>query len=75
MRQRKAPPCPNCKSVKILPIVYGYPTDEVFREAEKGHLILGGCLVMQENPDWYCKKCDLSYTTAESQPKKPAKKK
>lgn len=49
--------CPNCKSEKILPIVYGLPTLDTFQKAERGELLLGGCVVTFDQPTFCCMDC------------------
>jgi len=40
----KSKPCPKChKNDMVIPIVYGFPGPELFEEAEKGLVKLGGC--------------------------------
>jgi len=54
--------CPKCKSNKhILNIVYGYPSDELMKDAEKGKVRLGGCVVDNCVPRHYCKTDDLEF--------------
>ena len=36
--------CPECKEKAGVDIVYGYPTDETFKSAHEGKLVLGGCV-------------------------------
>lgn len=37
------PACPQCGSDEnVLPIVYGYPSEELFEAAERGEVALGG---------------------------------
>ena len=37
--------CHNCSSADfVVPIVYGYPTDETMKEYKEGKIILGGCV-------------------------------
>lgn len=51
------PPCSTCRSQKgVVPIVYGYPTDETFARARKGTIALGGC-VLNANRLWMCRAC------------------
>ena len=52
--------CPKCKSNNIIPIMYGYPTHDAFKEAEKGNIKLGGCEVFigGGQPDRFCKVCE-----------------
>lgn len=51
--------CPKCKSKNIIPIVYGYPSSELFELSGQGKVKLGGCErvfgYMQSNR--YCKDC------------------
>ncbi|MGN0144876.1 MAG: hypothetical protein ACI398_07825 [Clostridium sp.] len=37
--------CPKCKSKNIIPIIYGYPSNEMFEESNRGECILGGCCI------------------------------
>jgi len=44
---------PGLKSgVKLLPIVYGYPSEGLMKEAKKDNVILGGSRLMPINPVW-----------------------
>jgi hypothetical protein len=37
------PACPQCDSSEnVIPIVYGYPSEELFEAAERGEVSLGG---------------------------------
>ena len=37
------PACPECASSEnVIPIVYGYPSEELFEAAERGEVALGG---------------------------------
>jgi hypothetical protein len=40
-----------------VPIVYGYPTSELFEVAERGEVRLGGCVIGNESPDYECRDC------------------
>lgn len=58
----KRPDCPKCQNNKnVIPIGYGLPGPEMSKEARKGNIRLGGCVVFDTNPDWYCKKHDLCF--------------
>jgi hypothetical protein len=53
--------CPACAAdIEPLPIVYGYPSSELFNEAEAGRVQLGGCVISGEDPDYVCPSCDAS---------------
>ena len=57
MTLTELPPCPTCGSRRAVPIVYGYPTSELFEEAERGDVRLGGCVIGTESPDYECRDC------------------
>ena len=53
------PPCPHCgKTDKVIPIIYGYPGEDLFRKQQAGKVRLGGCCVSEDgkDPEWYCKR-------------------
>ncbi len=49
--------CPVCFSLDTIPIIYGYPSHEMFEKSEAGEIHLGGCEIMEDAPDRYCKAC------------------
>lgn len=49
--------CPKCGADKTIPIVYGFPANELFEAAERGEACLGGCIIEEDPPSWYCKLC------------------
>jgi hypothetical protein len=53
--------CPENHSNKLIPIVYGLPSDKMIKDAKKGKIILGGCIVNDCSPKWFCKKHSLSF--------------
>lgn len=57
MRPSAPKPCPECGSTKVLPITYGLPGSAMLEAAERGEIILGGCLVDDANPLWACASC------------------
>ena len=58
------PPClftrdthPKCKgghTDNIVPIVYGLPTRETRKKSKRGKLYLGGCIITECDPHYYC---------------------
>ncbi len=54
--------CPKCKSEHVAPIMYGYPMFEAFEAAERGEIILGGCVVEMGNPDYGCLDCEFRWS-------------
>lgn len=50
------PVCPEGHTDSIVPIVYGYPSEELFNQSDSGLVMLGGCEVTDCDPNWWCKK-------------------
>lgn len=57
------PPCPRC-GARTVPILRGYPTAEGFAMAERGEVVLGGCVVMGDDPTHACTgfDCGLQFS-------------
>ena len=53
--------CPKCGE-RLIEIVYGRPDPELFEASERGEVILGGCLINGDDPEYRCKKCRLDYS-------------
>ena len=49
----RGPICLQCGR-RCLPIAYGLPTLEVLAAAERGELLLGGCIVEGDDPTHGC---------------------
>ncbi len=58
--------CPKCNG-KIVDIIYGEPSYELFEAAERGEVVLGGCCIcVDENgnindPSWECTNCHTTF--------------
>lgn len=44
--------CPKNPKDKVIPILYGMPSEESFKQADSGLVILAGC-ILPENPKFY----------------------
>ena len=55
--------CPFCGSRAAVPIVYGLPGRELEKAAERGELVLGGCMVSFDAPDQACQDCGGAWQT------------
>ncbi len=56
----KDPKCPNGNHTdSIIPIEYGFPSEEMFAASDSGKIVLGGCELGENNH--YCLKHDLSF--------------
>ncbi len=53
----EGPTCPECKSKSIAPIVYGLPGPKLMEESRRGDVVLGGCVVTDDDPIQACRDC------------------
>jgi hypothetical protein len=53
----RLPPCPNCGARDAVRILYGYPSHEMGQAEKRGEIILGGCVIGPESPDYECGTC------------------
>jgi hypothetical protein len=50
--------CDLCGKTPARRVLYGYPSPELIERARRGEVILGGCLIGGEQPNWLCRKCE-----------------
>ena len=55
LQNEKMSHCGSSKSV--IRIVYGMPGFDLQQEELEGKIMLGGCCVTDDDPDWHCKEC------------------
>ena len=55
------PSCPACQSGDVVPIAYGLPMGEGLARAQRGEVMLGGCVVWDESPQWHCRACGAAF--------------
>ena len=48
--------CVNGHTDKIIPILYGFPSKRLMTKAKKGKIHLGGCVISECDPYFYCKQ-------------------
>ena len=53
--------CPGCGREDSVPLLWGLPDSGAMDLAERGQVALGGCLVMGEDPDFFCRSCGLHW--------------
>jgi hypothetical protein len=55
--------CPACKSTGIASILYGNPAfyPELEADLEEKRIVLGGCMVTNDDPRWQCTTCDALF--------------
>ena len=54
----------SCKH-KMVKILYGKPSREKMKLADEEKIHLGGCMVSEDAPRYYCVKCKKSFKTSE----------
>ena len=55
--------CPHCVSPNIAIIFWGFPGDmeDIEKSIENKKLVLGGCLVSDNDPKWECTDCQYRW--------------
>jgi len=54
--------CPDCnKTDQVVPILYGYPSESMGIKTQKGEAVLGGCIIEDDSPNWYCKRDEIRF--------------
>jgi hypothetical protein len=66
----RPPRCPDCSSANARPIIYGEPEEELGRRAERGDVVLGGCVLWGNDPAWACPECGRRFGDTEKPYKK-----
>lgn len=54
--------CPRCDSTRVVRIVFGLPTPEMFEAAERAEILLGGCVISEDEPTEACLECGYRFT-------------
>ena len=57
LRERRAI-CPRCGANAGIPIIYGYPSEEMLEADKANEIRLGGCCITDDDPDRVCTQCD-----------------
>jgi hypothetical protein len=50
--------CPECGSSKVADILYGMPTPRAMKQATTGKVVLGGCAISMNSPQFHCHHCE-----------------
>lgn len=60
-KQRAENECPKGHTDEIVPILYGFPSEESFLKADSGLVVLGGCELPENPKNYYCKKHKIEF--------------
>ena len=55
------PVCPRGNSDSIVNIFYGFPNNKAWKKAKNGLIHLGGCIITDCDPKYYCKIHKLEF--------------
>jgi hypothetical protein len=60
--------CPNCGSNRVASILYGLPVfnEELERKLDAEEIVLGGCCVCGDDPNWHCIACRHQWGSVDS---------
>jgi hypothetical protein len=58
---RRPSKCSKCSSKHVLPIFYGEPDVKMMEKSDNGKIILGGCVITDNDPDWQCLDCGMKF--------------
>lgn len=63
MDNGKPETCTHCGSSRISDILYGLPgfSDKLQNDLDESRVVLGGCMVREDNPKWACADCGTRY--------------
>ena len=53
--------CPSCNQETGVDIVYGMPGEETALKAEQGEIVLGGCVIEPNQPNYHCVSCGFEW--------------
>ena len=59
--------CMKCHSKNVTTILYGEPTYEAYQQAEAGKVVLAGCCVLVDGPEYYCNDCEHEWNKLEAE--------
>lgn len=57
--------CPHCGSSKTATILYGMPAPEAMEGAERGEVVLAGCVVSGDDPQLACRDCGSLWSSSQ----------
>ncbi len=58
--------CPKCGSNNSMKILYGEPNGEAIMLEVEGKIKLGGCLITDISPEYFCKDCENEWSKKEA---------
>lgn len=61
--KHQKPKCPYCGSEDIAEYIWGEPLldENLFKALDNKEVILGGCCISDNDPQYHCNKCDKDF--------------
>ena len=59
--ERRPKKCPACGGEPVASILWGMPafSEKLNQDLESGRVVLGGCCVSMDDPEWQCTVCEV----------------
>jgi len=71
-RPKTAPPCPQCGSSAVVPIIHGIITPSLQKSIDEGKAVRADREEWEGMTEWYCKQCGCDWSGQWRRFKKPA---
>ena len=65
------PPCPECGSPAVVPVIHGIPTAAQTKKIAEGRAIAADREEWEGMSEWYCKACGCDWSRHSRRFKKP----
>ncbi|MGB7950192.1 MAG: hypothetical protein WCH75_21100 [Candidatus Binatia bacterium] len=69
---KPAPPCPQCGSSAVVPIIHGIVTPSLQESIDEGKAVRADREEWEGMTEWYCKQCGCDWSGQWRRFKKPA---
>ena len=68
---KRTPPCPECGSTSVIPVLHGVITPELQLSVDAGEAIIADREEWEGLTEWYCKSCGCDWGRHSRRFKKP----
>ena len=68
---KPTPPCPECGSLAVVPIIHGIVTPALQREIDGGRAVAADREEWEGMSEWYCNACGCDWSRHSRRFKKP----
>jgi hypothetical protein len=68
---KQIPPCPECRTGAVVPIVHGIPSPAQIKAINRGDAVRADREEWEGMSEWYCKNCGCDWSRHSRRFKKP----